>query len=220
MNYIEYLEKNLDILQENLKKDDAGYASTMLHRFRRRLEELNSIRYFLVAQNKIYGIDSIDDQIEEIRKIIHERLEKRISWQAGLIDQTIANRKAKGTYKGEFTTATILANAYNDIFQAIDETFNGETVALKCEWISPSDKLPEINQEVEFIARRHLFEGDSGVRERFLGVYKQMFLNPPHCIFYASAPGWGCEFLPKEVEYWMSKTPMPEDTHEHNQTKI
>lgn len=76
-------------------------------------------------------------------------------------------------------------------------------------WIKTSDKLPNENQEVEFIAKRPLFKGDSGARMRFLGVYKQMFLNPPHCIFYASAPGWGYEFLPKEVEYWMPKMPLP-----------
>lgn len=123
MNYIEYLEKNLDILQENIKKDDAGYASTSLHRFRRRLEELDSIRHFLVEQNKIYDIDGIDDQIKDIRKTIHERLEKRIAWQASLIDQIISKRKLNGTYKDEFTTSVILANAYNDIFLAEDEVF-------------------------------------------------------------------------------------------------
>lgn len=211
MNYIEYLEKNLDILQENIKKDDAGYASTSLHRFRRRLEELDSIRNFLVEQNKIYDIEGIDDQIKEIRKIIHERLEKRISWQAGLIELTIATRKKKGAYKDEFTTAVILANAYNDIFQAVDTPFNGEQVACRDTWISPKEKLPEINQKIEFIARRQLFEGDEGRRTRFLGVYKQMFFNSEFNIFYASAPGWGSEFRPSDVEYWRPQNPMPEE---------
>lgn len=81
-------------------------------------------------------------------------------------------------------------------------------------WIKPSDKLPNENQEIEFIFRRKLFDDDDGVRNRVLGVYKQMFLNPPHCIFYASAPGWGSEFLPKEVEYWMPKIPMPKAPEE------
>lgn len=125
MNYIEYLETRLDALQMDLYHDKADYASTSLHRFRRRLDEIDSIRLFLLEQNKIYDIDGIDDQIKDIRKTIHERLEKRISWQAGLIEQTIAARKANGTYKGEFTTAVILANAYNDIFQAVDAPFNG-----------------------------------------------------------------------------------------------
>lgn len=43
-------------------------------------------------------------------------MQQRIKWQAGLIDETIETRNNKGTYKGEFTTAVILANAYNDIF--------------------------------------------------------------------------------------------------------
>ena len=123
MNYIEYLETRLDALQMDLYHDKADYASTSLHRFRRRLDEISSIRLFLLEQNKIYDIDGIDDQINDIRKTIHERLEKRIQWQAGLIDQTISKRKLEGTYKDEFTTQVILANAYNDIFQAEDEIF-------------------------------------------------------------------------------------------------
>lgn len=211
MNYIEYLKKNLDILQENIKKDDAGYASTSLHRFRRRLEELDSIRYFLVEQNKIYDIEGIDDQIKEIRKIIHERLEKRISWQAGLIELTIATRKKKGAYKDEFTTAVILANAYNDIFQAVDAPFNGEQVACRDTWISPKEKLPEINQEIEFIANHELPSGNLK-RMRFQGHLRRIFFqNQETIIFYAHSIGWGCEFLPSEVEYWMPKVPMPEE---------
>ena len=211
MNYVEYLEIRLDALQKDIEKDNADYASTMLHRYRRRLDEIDSIRYFLLEQNKIYDIDGIDDQIKDIRKTIHERLEKRIAWQAGLIEQTIASRKSKGAYKGEFTTATILANAYNDIFHAVDHTFSGEHVECKSAWISPKEKLPEPGQKIEFIARYRLFEGDNGCRKRFLGEYDQIFLNPAFNIFHASAPGWGCEFKPSEVEYWLPKVPMPEE---------
>lgn len=210
MNYVEYLKNRLDALQKGIEEDNADYASTMLHRDRRRLDEIDSIRYFLREQNKIHDIDDIDEQIRDIRKTIHERLEKRIAWQAGIIEQTIASRKSKGSYKGEFTTATILANAYNDIFEATDEMFNKEHVECRNAWISPSEKLPELGQKIEFIARRRLFEGSDGCRMRFLGEYKQMFLNPAFCIFYADAPGWGCEFKPSEVEYWMPQIPMPE----------
>lgn len=211
MNYVEYLQSRLDALQKDIEKDNADYASTMLHRYRRRLDEIDSIRYFLHVQNKIYDTDGIDDQISDIRKTIHERLEKRIAWQAGLIEQTIASRKSKGTYKGEFTTEVILANAYNDIFDATDEMFNKEHVECKSAWISPKEKLPEPGQKIEFIARRRLFEGDNGCRMRFLGKYDQMFLNPDFNIFRASAPGWECEFKPSEVEYWMPQIPMPEE---------
>ena len=211
MNYVEYLEIRLDALQKDIEKDKADYASTMLHRYRRRLDEIDSIRHFLLEQNKIYDIDGIDDQISDIRRAIHERLEKRITWQAGLIEETIASRKTKGTYKGEFTTEVILANAYNDIFEATDGRFNKEHVECKSAWISPKEKLPEPGQKIEFIARRRLFEDSDGCRMRFLGEYKQMFLNPAFCIFYASAPGWGSEFKPSEVEYWMPQIPMPEE---------
>lgn len=213
MNYLEYLKNNLDRLLDNIKKDSAGYASTMLHRFREQLNDVEAVKTFLIYDGRIDFTETreINESISEIRKIIHKLLEKRISWQAGLIEETIASRNTKGTYKGEFTTEVILANAYNDIFKATDEMFNKEHVECRNAWISPKEKLPEPGQEIEFIARRRLFEGDSGVRERFLGVYKQMFLNPPHCIFYAAAPGWGCEFLPKEVECWMPETPMPEE---------
>ena len=126
MNYVEYLETRPNALQKDIEKDNADYASTMLHRYRRRLDEIDSIRYFLYEQNKIYDTDGIDEQIRDIRKTIHERLEKRIQWQASLIDQTISNRKLNGTYKDEFTTSVILANAYNDIFQAEDAPFAKE----------------------------------------------------------------------------------------------
>ena len=206
MNYVEYLEIRLDALQKDIEKDKADYASTMLHRYRRRLDEIDSIRYFLHEQNKIYDTDGIDDQIRDIRKTIHERLEKRIAWQAGLIEQTIASRKSKGTYKGEFTTATILANAYNDIFHAVDHTFSGEHVECKNTWISPSEKLPELGQEVEFVAP-HKFTDGSSKRIRFQGHFKAVGGN---LIFYAHSIGWGCEFLIEEVECWLPKIPMPE----------
>ena len=54
---------------------------------------------------------------KEIQEIIKNRLQERILWLARGIDQTIENRKQNGTYKGEFDTATILANAFNDILQ-------------------------------------------------------------------------------------------------------
>lgn len=100
--------------------------------------------------------------------------------------------------------------------QAIIDELNANNAELEANqtWIKPSDKLPNENQEIEFIVQRRLFEGDTGVRLRLLGVYKQIFLNPPHGIFYASAPGWGSEYLPKEVEYWMPKIPMPKAPEE------
>lgn len=207
MNYIEYLQTRLDALQMDLYHDNADYASTMLHRYRRRLDEIDSIRYFLHEQNKIYDTDGIDEQIRDIRKTIHERLEKRIAWQAGLIEQTIESRKSKGAYKGEFTTEVILANAYNDFFNATDEMFNKEHVECKSAWISPKEKLPELGQEVEFVAQ-YTYACGTTYRKRFQGHFKA---EGEDLIFYAHSIGWGCEFKPSEVEYWMPKIPMPEE---------
>lgn len=213
MNYLEYLKNNLDRLLDNIKKDSADYASTMLHRFRKQLNDIEAVKTFLIYDGEIDFTETreINESISEIRKIIHKRLEKRISWQAGLIEQAIASRKSKGTYKGEFTTEVILANAYNDIFEATDEKFNKEHVECKSAWISPKEKLPEPGQKIEFIARHRHFEGDNGRRMRFLGEYKPMFLNPAFNIFHASAPGWSSEFNTREVEYWMPQIPMPEE---------
>ena len=119
----------------------------------------------------------------------------------------------------EIKTLTSEVNALREMnvkLQGEKIKIEEENAELKANqaWISPSDKLPNENQEIEFIFRRKLFDDDDGVRMRVLGVYKQMFLNPQHCIFYASAPGWGPEFLPKEVEYWMPKIPMPKAPEE------
>lgn len=208
MNYLEHLKNNLDRLLSNIKKDPADYASTMLHRFREQLNDIEAVKMFLIYDGKIDFTETkeINESISEIRKIIHERLEKRITWQAGLIEETIASRKTKGTYKGEFTTATILANAYNDIFYAVDHTFSGEHVECKNTWISPSEKLPELGQEVEFVAP-HKFTNGSSKRIRFQGHFKAVGGN---LIFYAHSIGWGCEFLIKDVECWLPKIPMPE----------
>lgn len=119
----------------------------------------------------------------------------------------------------EIKTLTSEVNALREMnvkLQGEKIQLEEENAELKANqtWIKPSDKLPNENQEIEFIFRRKLFDGGDGVRMRVLGVYKQMFLNPQHCIFYASAPGWGSEFLPKEVEYWMPKIPMPKAPEE------
>ena len=43
-----------------------------------------------------------------------------------MLDKSIAASKARGK-DGEFTTAVILANAYNDIFDNQETKFTGET---------------------------------------------------------------------------------------------
>ena len=208
MNHLEYLKNNIDRLLDNIKKDPANYASTMLHRFREQLNDIEAVKTFLIYDGKIDFTETreINESISEIRKIIHELLEKRIYWQAGLIEETIASRKSNGTYKGEFTTEVILANAYNDIFEATDETFNKEHVECKSAWISPSEKLPESGQEVEFVAQ-YTYACGTTHRKRFQGQFKA---DEGNLIFYAHSIGWGCEFLIEDVECWSPKIPMPE----------
>ena len=37
------------------------------------------------------------------------------------------------------------------------------------------------------------------------------FRNEDFDVFYASAPGWGCEFLPNEIFGWMPLPSVPEE---------
>jgi hypothetical protein len=111
-------EKRYKALLEDLENDDAGYASTQLHFFRTRCDELDTLTHHLFLTDVITF-----DQVSDIKylsrrahEIIKNRLQERILWLARGIDQTIENRKQNDTYKGEFTTAVILANAFNDIF--------------------------------------------------------------------------------------------------------
>lgn len=114
------LENRYKALRKDINNDTAKSASTMLHFYRRRLDELCFERRFLreIGAIEQYLSDFFADVFEQdIGQVLHDRMQQRIKWQAGLIDETIETRKNKGTYKGEFTTAVILANAYNDIFE-------------------------------------------------------------------------------------------------------
>lgn len=111
-------EKRYKALLEDLKNDDAGYASTQLHFFRTRCDELDTLTHHLFLTNVITFDQESDIKYLSSRahEIIKNRLQERILWIARGIDRTIESRKQKGSYKGEFTTAVILANAFNDIF--------------------------------------------------------------------------------------------------------
>lgn len=114
------LENRYKTLRKSIKSDPAKSASTMLHIYRRNLDELRFERHFLceIGALEQYLSDYFADAFEkDLVQTLHDRMQQRIKWQAGLINETIETRKNKGTYKGEFTTAVILANAYNDIFE-------------------------------------------------------------------------------------------------------
>lgn len=113
------LENRYKTLRKSINSDPAKSASTMLHFYRRNLDELRFERHFLceIGALEQYLSDYLADAFEkDLVQTLHDRMQQRIKWQAGLIDETIESRKNKGTYKGKFSTAVILANAYNDIF--------------------------------------------------------------------------------------------------------
>ena len=113
------LENRYKTLRKSINSDPAKSASTMLHFYRRNLDELRFERHFLceIGALEQYLSDYFADAFEkDMAQTLHDRMQQRIKWQAGLINETIETRKNKGSYKGEFTTAVILANAYNDIF--------------------------------------------------------------------------------------------------------
>lgn len=117
---VKYLEKELTNLKQRLETDRAGFASTMLHSIRRRLDELVTIRRFLFQYGKLdlENVEWLEEIERPIFEIIKNRLQDRIFWIAHQIDDTIEARKKKGTYKDDFTTSVIIANAFNDIFNS------------------------------------------------------------------------------------------------------
>ena len=115
--HFEYLNRSYNTILESLRKDKAGFASTQLHYTRDRFEELRGVQNYLV-NNSLISIDencSFQDVRREIAEIIQKRLQERLLWLARGINESIEIRKQKGVYAGEFDTATILANAFNDI---------------------------------------------------------------------------------------------------------
>lgn len=125
----ESLEEEIDNLKERLFKDTAGGASTFLHYAREHLNGLWERKRLLFEMGAI-DIDEEDylqDKLKEIQAEIFKRLQDRLYWIADRLEDSIEARKKAGTYKGEFTTATILANAFNDIFKNnFEQSFTGE----------------------------------------------------------------------------------------------
>lgn len=126
--HYENLKHSYNKLLETLQEDSAGYASTQLHYVRQRTIELSGAKSYLLNHSLITPEESLDlnDISWEINEILQKRLQKRILWLANGIDKTIAIRRQKGVYKDEFDTATILANAFNDILSRnFDKNFSG-----------------------------------------------------------------------------------------------
>lgn len=114
--------KDLESIESDLQKIEtsAGYADTRLHATRRRLENLIYTKTFILCyatDSTIDDFNGITERLYNADKKIKDLLQNRIFWIANGIDSTIAARKEKGSYKGEFSTAMIIANAFNDIFE-------------------------------------------------------------------------------------------------------
>lgn len=125
----ETLEEEIKLLKENLFKDNAGGASTMLHYARRRLEDLWEKKRLLLSLGviDIEEEEFILDDLREIKEEIFKRLQERLFWISDRLEDSIEARKKAGTYKGEFTIPVILANAFNDILKNdFEQTFTGE----------------------------------------------------------------------------------------------
>lgn len=65
-------------------------------------------------------------------------------------------------------------------------------------WRKFSEEKPECGQKVLFRAKYKT----SNIIRTWIGEFRNVDFD----VFYASSPGWGCEFLPIEIFGW---TPMP-----------
>ena len=79
-----------------------------------------------------------------------------------------------------------------------------EIVKLKEErrWRKFPDEKPEKGQKVLFRAK---YKTDN------IRTWIGEFRNVGFDVFYASAPGWGCEFLPNEIFGWMPLPAAPKE---------
>lgn len=119
------LEKDYNKLKEIMNQDPAKHASSMLYYHIRRLRENDFLKHYYFQQGVIdlNEKEILDEKSKDIRSEINKLLSDRIKWMAERIEETIQSRKENGTYKNEFTTEIILANAFNDIFNIEEMKF-------------------------------------------------------------------------------------------------
>ena len=87
---------------------------------------------------------------------------------------------------------------------ALLESDKKEIAELKEEqrWRKFPDEKPEKGQKVLFRAK---YKTDN------IRTWIGEFRNVDFDVFYASAPGWGCEFLPNEIFGWMPLPSAPKE---------
>lgn len=106
-------------LKKCVQEDSAGAASSVLHKWRKRFEELTERAWFMCYELHLFDNSEMEifrEEKNDVGKLIAKRLQDRIYWMAKIIDGDIEKMKKNGTYKGQFTTSVIIANAFNDIF--------------------------------------------------------------------------------------------------------
>ena len=69
-------------------------------------------------------------------------------------------------------------------------------------WRKFSEEKPEKGQKVLFRAKYK-----TGYIRTWIGEFRNVDFD----VFYASAPGWGCEFLPNEIFGWMPLPSAPKE---------
>lgn len=116
---VDFFKQRYDRIKETLEKDHAEFASTILHQTIARFNEIVAIQQHYTCIDRLDMEDNsyLIEYRKPIKEIIKDRLQKRLIWLADGIDKTIESRKQKGTYKGEFTTSVIMANAFNDLLR-------------------------------------------------------------------------------------------------------
>jgi hypothetical protein len=115
-------------------------------------------------------------------------------------------------YAGEFTMHEVYLKS--DVDSAIDELKSAhhkerhEYIKMVAElkeerrWRKFPDEKPEKWQKVLFRAK---YKTDN------IRTWIGEFRNVDFDVFYASAPGWGCEFLPNEIFGWMPLPSAPKE---------
>ena len=113
------LMEDITRLKKCVQEDSAGAASSVLHKWRKRFEELTERAWFMRYELHLFDDSEMEifrEEKNDVGKLIATRLQDRIYWMAKIIDGDIEKMKKKDTYKGQFTTSVILANAFNDVF--------------------------------------------------------------------------------------------------------
>lgn len=126
---------------------------------------------------------TMSHEIERL-KAENERMKARIA------ELEKENAELKEQYRDMDVTHTVHIAKMNALIEELEESQR---------WRKFSEEKPENGQKVLFRAK---YKTDN------IRTWIGEFRNVGFDVFYESAPGWGCEFLPNEIFRWMP-LPMP-----------